>query len=62
MALVDNYHNTKTAYNGYLIKMYQEGPPYELFFIAIDCQRQVIIGPNKKKVMTYVLGKLEVLV
>jgi len=62
MALVDNWHNTKTTRNGYLIKMYQEGPPHELFFIAIDCQDQVIIEPNKKTVVTHVVGELEVLV
>ena len=37
MVLVDNQHNTETTYNGYPIKMYQGGPPHELFFIAIDC-------------------------
>ena len=42
--------------------MYQEGPPHEPFFIAINCQGQVIIGPNKKTVAMYVLGELEVLV
>ena len=62
MALVDNQHNTETTWNGYLIKMYQGGPPYELFFIAIDCQGQVIIGPNKKIVAIHVSVELEVLV
>ena len=62
MALVDNWHNTKTAQNGYLIKMYQGGLLHELFFIAIDCQGQVIIGPNKKTVVMHVSGELEVLV
>ena len=62
MVLVDNQHNTKMAWNWYLIKMYQEGPPHEPFFIAINCQGQVIIGPNKKTVAMYVLGELEILV
>ena len=62
MMLVDNQHNTKTTQNGYTIKMYQGGPPHKLFFIAIDCQGQVIIGPNKKTVATHMLGELEILV
>jgi len=59
---VDNWHNTETTQNGYPIKMYQGGPLHELFFIAIDCQGQVIIGPNKKIVATHVVGELEILV
>ena len=62
MALVDNRHNTETSRNGFLIKMYQGDTPHEPFFIAIDCQGQVIIGPNKKIVALHVVGELEVLV
>ena len=62
MALVDNKNNTDTAQNGYPIKMFQGGPPHEPFFIAIDNQGQVIIGPNKKTVAMYVVGELEVLI
>ena len=62
IALVDNQHNTETTQNGYLIKMYQGGPPHEPFFIAIDCWGQVIIGLNKKTVAMHVLGELEILV
>ena len=36
IALVENKHNTKTAWNGYPITMYQGGPPHELYFIAIN--------------------------
>ena len=61
-ALVDNKHNTETSRNRYPIKMFQEGPLYEPFFITIDNRGQVIIGPNKKLVITYVVGELEVLV
>jgi len=42
--------------------MFQEGLSYELYFITIDNQSQVIIEPNKKTVATYVVGKLEVLI
>ena len=62
MALVDTWHNTKTTWNRYPIKMYQEGPLHKLFFITINCWGQVIIGPNKKVVATYMSGELEVLV
>ena len=62
IVLVDNKHNTEILRNRYPIRMFQEGPPHELFFIAIDNQEQVIIGPNKKIVATYVVGELAVLV
>ncbi len=42
--------------------MLQEGPSYELFFIAINNRGQVIIGPNKKTVTVYVVEELKVLV
>jgi len=42
--------------------MFQGGPLHEPFFIVIDNQGQVIIGPNKKMVATYMVGELEVLV
>ena len=42
--------------------MFQRGPPHEPYFIAINNWEQVIIGPNKKMVATYVIGELEVLV
>jgi len=62
MALVDQKHNTKIARNGYRIVMFQGGPPHEPYFIAIDNRRQIIIGPSKKTVATYMVGELEVLV
>jgi len=42
--------------------MYQGGPPYRPYFIAIDNQRQAIIGLNKKTVVIYVVGELKVLI
>ena len=62
MALVDQKHNTETARNSYPIIMFQGGPPHEPYFIAINNREQVIIGPSKKIVATYIVGKLEVLV
>ena len=61
-ALVENKYNTEKAQNGYSITMYQERPPHELYFIAINNRGQVIIGPNKKTVATYMIGELKVLV
>jgi len=61
-ALVDNKYNIETSRNGYPINMFQGGLSHEPFFISIDNQGQVIIGPNKKMVATYVVGELKVLV
>jgi len=62
MALVNNKNNMETSRNGYSIKIFQGRPPHKPFFIAIDNLGQVIIGPNKKTVVMYVVGELEVLV
>ena len=62
MAFVENKYNTETSRNRYPINMFQGGPSHEPYFITIDNWRQVIIGPNKKMVAIYVVGKLEVLV
>jgi len=59
---LEKKHNIDTARNGYQIYMFQGGPPHEPYFIAIDNREQVIIGPGKKIVATYVVGELEVLV
>jgi len=61
-ALVNQKHNIKIARNSYPIVMFQGGPPYKLYFIAINNRGQVIISPSKKTVATYVVGELEVLV
>ena len=42
--------------------MFQEGPLHELYFIAINNRDQIIIGPSKKIVATYVVGELKVLI
>ena len=57
-ALVNNKNNTER----YTIKMFQGGPPYKPFFIAINNLDQVIIGPNKKTATMYVVRELEVLI
>ena len=60
--LVKNKYNTETSQNSYPITIYQEGPPHELYFIAINHRKQVIIGPNKKMVVIYMVEELEVLI
>jgi len=62
MAFVENKYSIKTSRNRYPINMFQEGPPHEPYFIAIDNQEQVILGPNKKMMTTYIVGELKVLV
>ena len=59
---MDNKNNTEISRNRITIKMFQERPLHEPFFIAIDNRDQVIIGPNKKTVTMYVVGELEVLI
>jgi len=61
-ALVEEKYNTKTSRNKYPITIFQEGLLYKPFFIAIDNQGLVTIGPNKKTVVTYMVGKLKVLI
>jgi len=62
MALVYQKYNTETARNGYPIVMFQGGSPHKPYFIAINNQEQIIIGPSKKTVAIYVIGKSEVLI
>jgi len=62
IAFVEEKYNIETSRNSYLITMYQGGPPHEPYFITIDNQGQVIIGPNKKIVATHVIRELEILV
>jgi len=52
----------ETVRSRYPIRMFQGGLPHEPFFITINNRGQVIIGPNKKTVATYVVGELEVLI
>jgi len=59
---METKHNTDTSRNRYQIKMFQGGLPHEPYFIAIDNMEQIIIGPNKKTVVTHVVGELAVMV
>ena len=55
-------HNTKMTRNSYPIVMFQGGLSHKPYFIVIDNRGQVIISPNKKIVVTFVIGELEVLI
>jgi len=61
-AFVDQKHNIETVRNGCQIPMFQEGPPHEPYFIAINNREQIIIGPSKKIVAMHMVGELEVLI
>ena len=61
-AFLDRKRNMDISRNGCQIPMYQGGPLYKLYFVAIDNKDQVIIGPSKKIVATHVVEELEVLV
>ena len=61
-AFLDQKHNIEISRNGYQIYMFQGGLLYKPYFIAIDNRKQIIIGPSKKIVATYMVGELEVLV
>ena len=62
IAMVESKHNTETSRNGQRINMFQKGLPHKPFFIAIDNWGQIIIGPSKKMVAIYIVGKLKVLI
>ena len=60
-AFVETKYNTDISRNGYYIKMFQEGPPHEPYFVTIDNLQQIIIGPSKKIVAMHIVGELEVM-
>jgi len=62
MAFVNQKYNTDTVRNGYQILIFQGGPLYKPYFIAIDNRNQIIISPSKKIVATHMVGELEVLI
>ena len=62
VAFINDKHNTETSRNRYPISMYQRRPSHEPYFIAIDNWGQAIISPNKKIVVTHVVGELELLI
>ena len=43
------------------IEIYTGGLPHEPYFIALTLQEQIIIGPTKKLVITYIVRDLALL-
>ena len=58
---MEQRYNMKTSQNGFLISIYQEGPSHKPYFKAVNMEGQAIIGPNKKIVAIYIIGKLVLL-
>ena len=54
-------HNADTTRKGLSIEIYSGGPPHEPYFIAFMLQGQIIIGPTKKMVTSYMVGDLALL-
>ena len=61
VAFLEQQQNTNTSRKGFPINMYLGEPPHKLYFIAMTLQGQIIIGPNKKVVASYVVGNLALL-
>ena len=62
VAFVKEKHNIETSQNRFPISIYQEGPPYKPYFIAVNNWGQAIIGPTKKIVATHIVRKLKILI
>lgn len=58
---LEKKHNADTMRKGIPINMYIEGPPHEPYFIVLTLQGQIIIGPTKKMVTSYIVGYLALL-
>ena len=43
------------------IEIYTEGPSHKPYFIALTLQEQIVIGPTKNLVMTYIVRDLTLL-
>ena len=54
-------HNTDTTRKGLPIEICIGGPPHEPYFITLTLQEQIIIGPTKKLITTYVVRDLVLL-
>ena len=61
IAFLEKKHNVDTIRKGFPIEMYIRGPLYELYFITLTLQGQIIIRPTKKMVASYVVRDLALL-
>ena len=51
-------HNANTMRKRFPIEIYTGGPLYESYFITLNLQGKIIIGPTKKLVILHVVGDL----
>ena len=58
---LEKKYNTSTTRKGFPIEIYTKEPPHKHYFIVLTLQGQIIIGPIKKLVVTYVVGDLALL-
>jgi len=58
---LEKKHNIDIIRKSFPIEMYMGGLPHEPYFIALILQRQIIIGPMKNLVVTYMVGDLALL-
>ena len=61
VAFFEKKYNIDTTRKCFPIEMYIGELPHEPYFIALTLQRQIIIGPIKKLVITYIVGDLALL-
>ena len=54
-------HNVDTTEKEFPIEIYIGEPPYELYFIVLILQREIVIGPTKKLVASYMVRDLALL-
>jgi len=54
-------HNVDITRKELPIEMYSGSLPHKPYFIALILQGQIIIGPTKKMVISYVVGDLVLL-
>jgi len=58
MEFIKQKHNTNTTRQGFPIEMYTRGPSHKPYFITLTLQGEIIIGPTKKMVTSYIVGDL----
>lgn len=61
VAFLEQKHNANMMRKGFPIEMYMVSLPHELYFITLTLQDQIIVGPTKKLVTTYMIGDLVLL-
>ena len=54
-------YNTDIIRKKFLIEMYIGELPHKPYFIALTLQEQIIVGPTKKMVASYMVGDLALL-